>query len=261
MNFTVDMLGEFTIYVDGKAMFCYEGRTRKLWNLLQYLLICRDRMVPQEELIEISHLHGTEGRADNSLKNLIYRLRRILENSDLPKMEYIICGRGSYGWNPEIPVTLDIDIFEQEYHAARAAENVSQEEKLMYYLSAIELYKGEFLPQSQKEDWVKKLSQKFQDMYCNSLKTVYEIFKEKKDLRFMEELCKRSLTISPMNEELCCLYLDLLLYQKQFKEALKIYSDFTKNLSKEYRFWKNSIRKLLKVLPMFKRTLILSKTI
>ena len=51
----------------------------------------------------------------------------------------------------------------------------------------------------------------------------------------MEELCKRSLTISPMNEELCCLYLDLLLYQKQFKEALKIYSDFTKNLSKEYR--------------------------
>ena len=235
MNFTVDMLGEFTIYVDGKAMFCYEGRTRKLWNLLQYLLICRDRMVPQEELIEISHLHGTEGRADNSLKNLIYRLRRILENSDLPKMEYIICGRGSHGWNPEIPVTLDIDIFEQEYHAARAAENVSQEEKLMYYLSAIELYKGEFLPQSQKEDWVKKLSQKFQDMYCNSLKTVYEIFKEKKDLRFMEELCKRSLTISPMNEELCCLYLDLLLYQKQFKEALKIYSDFTKNLSKEYR--------------------------
>lgn len=85
MKLYVDMFGEFTIYADGEPAFQYEGRTRKLWNLLQYLLIKRGTMVPQSELIKIARLDGRKGKPENSLKNLIYRLRSLLENSDLPK--------------------------------------------------------------------------------------------------------------------------------------------------------------------------------
>ena len=84
MKLHIEMFGEFTIYVDGEKNFQYEGRTRKLWNLLQYLLVNRNRPVPQAELFSIAHLDGKKGKPENSLKNLIYRLRGLLEESDLP---------------------------------------------------------------------------------------------------------------------------------------------------------------------------------
>ena len=108
MKLHIEMFGEFTIYVDGEKNFQYEGRTRKLWNLLQYLLVNRNRPVPQAELFSIAHLDGKKGKPENSLKNLIYRLRGLLEESDLPKEDYILCRRGAYQWNLEISVTLDI---------------------------------------------------------------------------------------------------------------------------------------------------------
>lgn len=110
MKLHIEMFGEFTIYVDGEKNFQYEGRTRKLWNLLQYLLVNRNRPVPQAELFSIAHLDGKKGKPENSLKNLIYRLRGLLEESDLPKEDYILCRRGAYQWNPEISVTLDIEV-------------------------------------------------------------------------------------------------------------------------------------------------------
>ena len=54
MKLHIEMFGEFTIYVDGEKNFQYEGRTRKLWNLLQYLLVNRNRPVPQACLLYTS---------------------------------------------------------------------------------------------------------------------------------------------------------------------------------------------------------------
>ena len=70
MKLHIEMFGEFTIYVDGEKNFQYEGRTRKLWNLLQYLLVNRNRPVPQAELFSIAHLDGKKGKPENSV---IYR--------------------------------------------------------------------------------------------------------------------------------------------------------------------------------------------
>lgn len=232
MKLYVDMFGEFTIYADGEPAFWYEGRTRKLWNLLQYLLIKRGTMVPQSDLIAIAHLDGRKGKPENSLKNLIYRLRSQLENSDLPKQNYIICERGAYAWNPNIPVTLDVEVFEQEWKEACALEHDS-ENRLIHYLAAIELYKGKFLPQSQSEEWVQSLEGYYHHIFADCVNGAYEIFKEKKDMGFMEELCRKSLNMDPLSEELCRLYINVLIQQNQYKRALSVYSAFVDRLQKE----------------------------
>lgn len=232
MKLYVDMFGEFTIYADGEPAFRYEGRTRKLWNLLQYLLIKRGTMVPQSDLIAIAHLDGRKGKPENSLKNLIYRLRSQLENSDLPKQNYIICERGAYAWNPNIPVTLDVEVFEQEWKEACALEHDS-ENRLIHYLAAIELYKGKFLPQSQSEEWVQSLEGYYHHIFADCVNGAYEIFKEKKDMGFMEELCRKSLNMDPLSEELCRLYINVLIQQNQYKRALSVYSAFVDRLQKE----------------------------
>lgn len=232
MKLYVDMFGEFTIYADGEPAFQYEGRTRKLWNLLQYLLMKRGTMVPQSDLIAIAHLDGRKGKPENSLKNLIYRLRTQLENSNLPKQNYIICERGAYAWNPNIPVTLDVEVFEQEWKEACALEH-NPENRLIHYLAAIELYKGKFLPQSQSEEWVQSLEGYYHHIFADCVNGAYEIFKEKKDMDFMEELCRKSLDMDPLSEELCRLYINVLIQQNQYKRALSVYSSFVDRLQRE----------------------------
>lgn len=232
MKLHIEMFGEFTIYVDGEKNFQYEGRTRKLWNLLQYLLVNRNRPVPQAELFSIAHLDGKKGKPENSLKNLIYRLRGLLEESDLPKEDYILCRRGAYQWNPEISVTLDIEVFEQEYREAMAAAG-NMENSLVHYMAALEQYHGVFLPKSQDEEWVREYSAHYQKLFFNCMKEAYNIFSQKKDLGFMEQLCRRSIEMQPQSEELYQLYIQVLMQQNQHKQALEVYASYETMLYKE----------------------------
>lgn len=233
MKLHVDMFGDFVIYVDGAEAFRYEGRTRKLWNLLQYFLINRNRKIPQAELFSIAHLRGNSVQQENSLKNLIYRLRHMLEESNLPKVEYIICEKSVYSWNPDVIVILDCEILEQEYRTA-CEDTQNQEKQLVHYMAAIEQYRGNFLPQSQDEEWIKELSQKYHAIFCECMKKTYHILQEKKNLDCMEDFCRHAVKMNPEGEEEICLYIELLMYKNQCREAMELYTAFSKRLLKEH---------------------------
>ena len=51
-NVKITMLGGFSISVDGHVLTDEANRSQKLWNVLSYLLVHRDRNVPQSEFIE-----------------------------------------------------------------------------------------------------------------------------------------------------------------------------------------------------------------
>lgn len=83
-----------------------------LIKLLAYLMIHRRNASTIQELIDI--FWGDE-RSENpagALKNLMYRLRTILKKTWGDK-EFILTGRGSYQWNPHIPLELDTELFEE----------------------------------------------------------------------------------------------------------------------------------------------------
>lgn len=53
---TVTMLGKFTLREENMAQPCtvsLTGRSRRLWILVAYLIIHRDRGVPGQELIDL----------------------------------------------------------------------------------------------------------------------------------------------------------------------------------------------------------------
>lgn len=57
-----------------------EGRSRKVWLLLAYMIYNRDRTVSQEELVEV--LWGKEPRSSNptsALKTTFHRVRSLLD--------------------------------------------------------------------------------------------------------------------------------------------------------------------------------------
>ena len=75
----VTCLGNFTIS-NGDAVLTDEiNRSLKLWNVLCYLIVHRDRFVPQTELIELFWSEDSSANPTNALKTLLYRLRSMLE--------------------------------------------------------------------------------------------------------------------------------------------------------------------------------------
>ena len=94
-EFTVEMFGSFQVFYDGTPIVSKDARNSKVLQLFQYLLCRRGNLVPQEDLIDVL-LGGKEcGNPVSVLKNLVYRLRKLLE--ELQNEGMIEVNRGRKG--------------------------------------------------------------------------------------------------------------------------------------------------------------------
>ena len=82
----ITMLGKFTIYGDGLArprLVSLTGRSRRLWILVVYLILNRERGVPAQELIDWLWPEATGINPVSTLQNNISRARNALEELGL----------------------------------------------------------------------------------------------------------------------------------------------------------------------------------
>ena len=90
----INMLGAFSMEYEGKVLTDEKSRTKQVWLLLKYLLANRHREVTTEELVDILWEEGVDNPS-NALKNLVYRLRGLLDTVGRGENgEYIINKRG-----------------------------------------------------------------------------------------------------------------------------------------------------------------------
>ena len=79
VSVTVSMLGGFCLEVGGQVLTDQINRSLKLWNVLCYLILHRDRDVTQSELMELLWPEDNSSNPVNALKTLLYRVRALLE--------------------------------------------------------------------------------------------------------------------------------------------------------------------------------------
>ena len=101
------------------------GRGRRIWMLVAYLVIHRDRDVPVNELFEV--LWDETQKRDDPLKTLqhnVSRARDALANLGLPHARDLIVARpGAYRWNPQYTTLVDLDIFQDFVAKADLAQS------------------------------------------------------------------------------------------------------------------------------------------
>ena len=74
----VTMLGKFTLREEGMAQPCplsLTGRSRRLWILVAYLILHRDRGIPAQELIDLLWSDASGGNPMSTLQNNASRAR------------------------------------------------------------------------------------------------------------------------------------------------------------------------------------------
>ena len=194
----------------------------KTLKLLQYLITYRHKTISKEKLLEIFCEGDQMGDPASALRMMVSRARTTLENNGLScAKDIILFKNGCYLWNNS--AQCDIDVEEFEALCKRAGSEIGADERLELLLWAIELYRGDFLPNSADEMWVIPLARWYRSMYLDCVHNALELLTKKGQSGRAEELCVKALRIEPFDEELLGYHLRTLLAQGKNTEALEIY--------------------------------------
>lgn len=196
----VQMLGVFCLTIGSVSITDRQQQAKKPWNILQYLIYYHSRRIPSRELVDIIWSGNSHVNPSNALKTLIFRTRKLLEPFDLPPQQIISQNQGSYYWNDEISLSLDVFEFESLCKAG-GAPGLSPEEQLKLLSQALSLYKGDFLPKSAWEPWIIPISRHYQNLYTQAVLQVIRLFLAKEQWDPMADLCRRAVSINALNED------------------------------------------------------------
>lgn len=175
----INIFGTFSFSVEDQVLLEDEGNSRKLWNLLAYLITNRKRNLATTDLTDILCNDERSGDPAKAVKNLVYRLRNLLSDSQMPAMDYICQKGGIYKWNNDIKVKVDADQFMWMYNEARKV-GIPREKAINYYIRAIDLYNGPFFPNLSYEEWTVTPRVYYHRIFTNCIKECFDLLNEKK---------------------------------------------------------------------------------
>lgn len=231
--YKVSFFGGFAISYRGRRVNDEKNRSRKLWNLLEYIVVHRDRPISQKEMADFIWENSFSENPTGALKVLLHRVRKALEplgseyGDDLIKMK-----KSEYQWHPETEVVSDAETFEQILSEASDEEKPA-EERIELYCKAFELYKGDFLPKN-TASWVKPISDRYHTLYVRSVETCLELFRVSGRYADMIPVCRKAISIEPLNEDF---YYSLIVAQFKSgrqREAVRTYGDVTDMFYKRF---------------------------
>lgn len=220
----VHMLGEFRISTAEKTICDQNNHSKKLWNLLEYLITYRNKEIAQSDLIHLLWGDDESSNPTGALKTLMHRVRNMLKELDYPS-ELIIQRRGTYSWNTNVPCTVDIDTFEKLcLDSSYIADPALRLEK---YRKVIAMYKGDFLPKTNYEPWVVPVSAYYHTMYLKIVSESITILMNQQSYADVANICWQALTIDQYAEFLHYSLIRSLYLSGNQRAALKQYSTTT----------------------------------
>lgn len=226
---SISLLGGFRMERDGKILTDDINRSQKLWSVLAYLVIHRDRDIPQSEFIEQFWQEDNSSNPASALKTLLYRIRAMIEPLFGEDVQPVVSRRGAYAWNREIVCEVDLDRFEALCIQAQAPET-NDKTRLALYREAVALYQGMLLPKLSDQIWLMPLATRCHAHFIAAVKELSGLLAQQNLYEELSELCLRASELDPMDESLHVLAIRALLYQGRNSEALAHYETATELL-------------------------------
>ncbi len=232
-EYYITMLGEFSIAYKSKKIYDQSNRSKKPWNLLEYLVANRDRSVSQAELISLLWGEESSDNPSGALKVLLHRVRKSLEPVLSEKgAELIVLKKGTYAWSTGCPVVVDTDIFEEKCRLASDTDK-SASERIELYKEAFAIYKGVFLPRN-NEPWVVPIASYYHTMYIKAVYEMISLLTEEQQYADIVSVCRKAISIEKMDEKLYFHLINALYQSGNQTEAIQEYSDATDLFYKKF---------------------------
>lgn len=215
----IHLLGAFTLEYNNKILALEGHQGEKVWKMLAYLLMRRGDEVPAEELYLAVEGVPPNGDPARLMKNLLYRLRKLLDELDfMPGNYMILYDQGFYSWNMQIKCDIDLDNFWSWID--RAEESRTNSQKMHYYRNALHQYQGELLVEFFYFPWLQAQREWIRNAYRKSRNFVIDVLMQKGDWEDVMELCRDLYRYDDESLPLQQAYLEALLKTDRQKEAV-----------------------------------------
>lgn len=172
----VKLLGEFSVWYGDEKVNMGRSSTGRPAQLFQLLMISPGYQISKEKLMTDLYKSGEFSNKNNSINNVIYRLRKMFMDAGVPGDEYISIENGSCVWNSDIPVLVDAAEFKLLLEESSWAK---EEERLRMLREAWILYRGSLLASNSIEEWAIPENLHYKELYYDCTNQIAEILKEK----------------------------------------------------------------------------------
>lgn len=226
----VQTLGQFSVRRGNVLISSNNNRANKLWDLFKYILTHRDKGSHPEAIQE--HLWPDTMDAGQSLRTLVYRLRKVVDQNLDTDDSFITFAHGSYNINMAYKVWIDTSAFVELSTQAQLISQDDPDKAIELYHQALELYKGEYLPECLC-DWVEQWRNHFRRIYLQSANDLLCLLLEKKAYTDISQTCVKIFQAEPFEEDIHLCYLKALLEMGKTKQAKDHYEYITAALYTE----------------------------
>lgn len=166
----VELFGGLSVWADSVPVLDGSSKVNKPWQVFCFLVLNRGNPVGPNRIIDAVWADEDLSDPANVLKNAIYMLRREFKDAKDTKESPILYENGSYICNPAIHFEVDAEVFERKAKDAEAESDPA--ERLRLLAEAVDMYRGELLPQLESEVWVMPLALYYRQLYAGSVKAL-----------------------------------------------------------------------------------------
>lgn len=230
MKVKIDVLGQFRIEFRSNSISDDLNRSRKMWNLLAFIIMNHEVSITQSKFID-SLWSDDNTNPINTLKTQLFRTREMLKPLNLDGEKLILSQRGAYSWNPDVELELDANLFE-DYVKSANETNRNLKERISDYYSALNLYKGDFIPKLSGEAWTIPISARYHGLYIDAVKKLCALLEEENDFEAIIEVILKAINIDNLDEDFHCLLINAYIRCDRYKDALAHYDSATSLLYK-----------------------------
>lgn len=230
----VSLLGGCAISYGEKTLDLENLRSKKIWQLLGFLVTFRFREISQDELLSIAYAEDASTNPANALKTLIHRVRAALDElgGGLSGKTLILQRGGSYCWNNSIETEADIEGFDRLYASAQTEKD--EDRKLDILLKATRLYKGDYMPKFSLEPWAIPINTYYHSRYLQLVDEALSMLSARSEYDDIVDLCYSAITIEPFSDTLYYNLIDSLVKLGQLQAAMIQYEKTTKLFYREF---------------------------
>lgn len=211
------------------------GRARRLWLLIAYLIVNRDRGVSPQELIDLLWPEVTSSNPASTLQNNVSRARALFAEANFDHARDLIKHTdGLYYWAPNKTTNLDMEVFEN--HARRIGDFLPADDSaaIDLALETCQLYEGDFLSAAVEVPWCANLAVYYRTLYKRLCKTTITALIEAGRLKEAQSLCLQVTNLEPAAEEFSVLLMKVYIMDNNPTAALDHYQTVASYLAETY---------------------------
>ena len=233
----IQTLGSFQVYRGDSHMEETEWDRIQPKKLLEAIISYGGRSIPKEILIDELWPEESPGAAEKNFKTTLQRLRKSLEPSihkDFTS-SYVHLHDNLVHLDAEL-CQVDAELFLSLFRMAEEKEKKGDAKSaLSLYVEAMEIYKGDFLPEELYAPWADKKREELKRKLIELLNRMAHLYEKQGAVRKAIDCYNRAIQEDPLIEEAYQKLMTFYSSKGMYNDALKIYEECKKALKAELK--------------------------